>query len=137
MMHRRIRFIGLLAAAGTVWAQSPTPEKILTLPPPAQPGSFLLARSGTLAAAICREQEARVWILPAGTLLRTIDLTGRTIDVTAISEDGRWIVTGDRKGDLTTWDTSTGQPHMQTRLAPYPGSAVFSHDGKSLALAAM
>ncbi len=37
---------------------------------------------------------------------------------------------------MTAWDTSTGQPHMQTRLAPYPGSAKFSHDGKFLALAA-
>src|SRR5258705_13982672 len=113
MMHRRIRFIGLLAAAGTVWAQSPTPEKILTLPTAAQPGSFLLARSGTLAAAICRDQKLRVWALPAATLLRTIDLTGRPIDVPAISEDGRWIVPADRKAALTTWNPSTGRPHSQ------------------------
>ncbi len=93
MIQNRIRSIGLLAVAAAVWAQQPAPQEILTLPTPAQPGSFLLARSGTLASSICRDQKLRVWALPAATLLRTIDLTGRAIGVAAISDDGRWIVT--------------------------------------------
>ncbi len=110
---------------------------VFSLTTPGAPASFAMSRNGGLVAASCRDEKLRVWSLPQARLLHTIGLGGREIDLTAMSGDGRWIVAGDHKGAVTIWNSSTGEVHMQLRMDPYPWPAVFSRDGKKLAIAPM
>src|SRR5207244_4483593 len=48
-------------------------------------------------------------------LLRTIDARGHFIDVTAISNDHSFIVSGDRAGFVAVWETSTGRELARLR----------------------
>ena len=110
---------------------------VFSLTTPGEPALFAMSRDGGLVAAACHDGKLRVWSLPQARLLHTLDLGEREIDLTAMSGDGRWIVTGDHKGAVTIWNSSTGEAYMQLRLVPYPWPAVFSRDGKTLAIAAM
>ncbi|GAB2539509.1 hypothetical protein GCM10027167_50360 [Nocardia heshunensis] len=42
---------------------------------------------------------------------RILDLDARAICGTAVSPDGRWVVTGDVRSEVRLWDTTTGQAH--------------------------
>jgi WD40 repeat protein len=97
---------------------------------------FNLARSGSVATTVCRDNHLRVWALPQGQLLRTIDLGERPFEVTALSDDGRLLLVADHNGAVAVWDTSNGEAWWQTQLAHYPGVVAFSRDGRLLALAA-
>jgi WD40 repeat protein len=134
-MRNPILAVVLLAAAAVSPAQQ-TPLEAITLPTPSPVRYFNLAHSGSLATAVCRDNRLRVWALPQGRLLRTIDLGDRPFETTAMSDDGRLVLIADHNGDAVVWDTSSGQAQWQTRLAHYPGVATFSHDGRHLALAA-
>jgi len=112
------------------------PREVFTLPTPAEATNFVLARSGNLAAAACADRKLRIWALPEARLLRAIDLAGGYVYVAAISDDGRWILTGDHQGDINIWASATGESHMHFRLSPYHSAGAFSHDGGLLALAA-
>jgi WD40 repeat protein len=134
-MRNLILAVVLLAAAVVGVAQRP-PLEAITLPSPSPVRYFNLAHSGSLAAAVCRDNRLRVWALPQGRLLRTIDLGDRPFEMTAMSDDGRLLLVADHNGGAAVWDTSSGQAQWQTRLVHYPGVAAFSHDGRRLALAA-
>jgi len=110
---------------------------VFSLKTPGEPASFAMSKDGALVASACRDHKLRVWSLPQARLLHTKELGGREIDVTAMSGDGRWIVVGDHKGAVTIWNSSTGEIDMQLQLEHYPWPAVFSRDGKSLAIAPM
>ena len=110
---------------------------LFSLTTPGEPALFAMSKDGGLVAAACRDGKLRVWAPPQARLLRTMDLGAREIDITAMSGDGRWIVTGDHKGAVTIWNSSTGEIHMRLRLVPYPWPAAFSRDGKTLAIAPM
>jgi len=133
---RDLILVVALLAAGTVSPAQQTPPEAITLPVTSPVRFFNLAHSGSLAAALCRDNRLRVWALPQGRLLRTVDLGDRPFEMTAMSDDGRWVVVADHNGGAAVWDTSRGQMQWQTRLAHYPGVAAFSHDGLRLALAA-
>ena len=120
----------------TVGAAQQAPPEAVTLPTPSPARFFNFARTGNLAAALCQDNQLRVWALPQGRLLHTIDAGDHQFEMTAMSDDGRSILIADHSGGAAVWDTSTGQAQWQTRLAHYPGVAAFSHDGKLLALAA-
>ena len=128
----RVAIAWTLLAAGTLAGQ---PTEIATLQTPAAPGTFLLARSGKVAAAVCRDHQLRVWSLPGGRLLRAIDLGTRNLDGVTISADGAWIAAGDHSGEYTVWNVSTGAPGLQVHLAYYPMSLAISPDAKRLAIA--
>jgi WD40 repeat protein len=108
----------------------------ITLPTPSPVRFFNMSHSGSLATAVCRDNRLRVWALPQGRLLRTIDLGQRDVDLTAMSDDGQSILVADHNGDAVVWDISSGQAKWQTQLTHYPGVAAFSHDGRRLAIAA-
>jgi WD40 repeat protein len=105
------------------------------LPVPAKVFSFVLAKTGQIAGAVCGDHALRVWALPEGRLLRTIDLGDRMIDLTVISDDGGAIAAGDHAGGYTVWDTSTGVVKLALSLPFYPSAMVFSADGARLAIA--
>jgi WD40 repeat protein len=110
---------------------------VFSLQSPGEPLSFAMSKDGGLATAVCRDYKLRVWSLPQTRLLHTIDISGRDIDVTAMSGDGRWILVGDHKGAVTIWRSSTGDVHMQLQLVHYPWPAAFSRDSRTLAIAPM
>ena len=95
----------------------------------------MLTRSGTLAAAVCDDHKLRLWDVHSSRLIRTIDVAGREVAMTAMSDDGRLMLMGDYRGDVTVWNTSTGDVQFQLHLDRYLTGAAFSHDGRLLALA--
>lgn len=112
-------------------------SEIATIATPAEAGSCVLAASGKLAAAVCADHKLRVWSLPSAALQQTMGLGETQNDLTAISPDGHWIVTGDHHGDGMVWDASAGREYCELALKPYPGTAAFSRDSRYLAVAAM
>jgi WD40 repeat protein len=102
----------------------------------AAPASFFeLARSGKLGAAVCGDHKLRLWALPEGRLVRTIDTGNQGIDAVAMSGDGGWVTAGDHGGAYTAWNASSGAQQLELRMAYYPSALAFSADGKRLAVA--
>jgi WD40 repeat protein len=134
-MHNLIPAALLLAAVAGSPAQE-TRHEAIRLPTPSPVRFVNLAHNESLATGLCRDNQLRVWVLPQGRLLRTIDLGDRPFEMTALSDDGRLVLVADHNGSAAVWDTSSGQAQWQIRLAHYPGVAGFSHDGRFLALAA-
>ncbi|MCC6392978.1 MAG: PQQ-binding-like beta-propeller repeat protein [Bryobacterales bacterium] len=134
-MRRRSCLPALLpATAGLVFSQQ-APRQILEIHTPSPVTSAVFAKTGSQMVTLCKDAKVRVWSLPESKLLRTIDpSSGHRVN--ALSDDGRWMLTGDRAGNMALYDITTGQARWQTRLPRYPGPARFSHDGKLLALAA-
>jgi len=124
---------GLLCAGLTVYAQQ-SPREVTTLSTPAKATSFVLAKTGRIAGAVC-DRTLRVWALPEGQVLRTIDLGDRLIDLTAISDSGGAIAAGDHGGGYTVWDSSTGAVLLTLSMPFYPSALIFSPDGRRLAIA--
>jgi WD40 repeat protein len=118
--------------AGPMLAQ---PAEMVTLATPAPASSFVLAKSGKVAAAVCEDQKLRVWALPQASIVRTIDLGGRNVYTVGLSADGAWIALADFGGSHTVWNMSTGATQMQLQLPSYPFALVFSPDGERLAVA--
>jgi len=125
-------FAAGLMLVGSLGAQ---PTEVATLATPAKATSFVLAKTGRLAGAVCEDRKLLLWTLPDGRMLQTIDLSGRDIDAIAISEDGARIAAGDHGGGYTVWATSTGARQMHIQMPFYPFALVFSPDGKRLAIA--
>jgi WD40 repeat protein len=111
-----------------------SPE-VITLP--AAVTSVALSAISNRAAVVSRDKELTLWDLSEGRLLRTIELATAEIDVTAISNNGRWVFTGDHLGNASIWDATTGQAQLRLRLQHYPGAASFSQDDKFIAIAPM
>jgi len=108
-----------------------SPVEVITLTTPAAATTFVLAKSGRLAAALCGDQKLRLWSLPDGSLLRTVDLGDRRIDVVVISADGASLAAGDHTGGYTVWDTATGAERLALKLPFYPTALAFSPDGRA------
>jgi WD40 repeat protein len=97
---------------------------------------FNLAKTTPLAATISQDHKLRIVSLPDGAERRVIDLTGRDVDVFALSPDGQTVAIGDHHGVVSICATDTGALRHELRLAHYPGLAVFSHNGALLAISA-
>src|SRR5438093_8127008 len=115
---------------------APLPAEIAVVQTPSQVSWLVLAKTQVLAATVSADHKLRILTLPAGEERRAIDVAGRDVDAFAIAPDGRAVAIGDHKGGVSVWDTSTGQPRVEIHLAHYPGLAVFSHNGATLAIAA-
>jgi WD40 repeat protein len=112
-----------------------SPAKIASLSTPAAATTVVVAKSGRVAAAVCEDGRLRVWALPEGTPLPSIDLGQRRIYTMTISPDGRTIAAGDYSGEYSLWQTSTGAEDAHLQLGYYPTALTFSPDGSRLAIA--
>ena len=130
-----IMLVCALQAAPSEAASFAGPSEVTTLATRGRATSFVVAKTGVVVGAVCDDGKLLLWALPEGRLLRTIDLSGRSIDVFAISEDGDWIAVGDHGGGYTVWNTATGVEHMRLHMPVYPAALAFSPDGKRLAIA--
>ena len=111
------------------------PAEVLSLVMPAPAGFFLLAKNGKVCAAVAEDQKLRVWSLPDGRAIRTLDLGKRHLDTAVISDDGVWLAAGDHEGQYTVWNLSSGGEQLHLQMAYYPFALAFSPDGKRLAIA--
>jgi WD40 repeat protein len=109
--------------------------EVATVAMPSSGGAVALTER--MAAVACGDKTLRLWTLPEGKLVRSIELGERAIDVMAISADGRWVAAGDHGSRYTVWDTTSGAVQMQLKLAHYPASMAFSRDARRLAIAPM
>jgi WD40 repeat protein len=99
--------------------------------------SIALSGNSRRVAVVSRDNKLTLWDLSDGRLLRTIPLATAEIDITALSDDGRWIFAGDHSGNALVWDANTGEAKLQLQLPHYPSAACFSRDGKIIAIAPM
>jgi WD40 repeat protein len=129
--------LALIAGLATAaMAQKPQDgPDVIHLPAPAT--SIALSAISNRAAVVSRDKKLTLWDLVDGRLLRAITLATADIDITAISDDGRWMFTGDHSGNACVWDANTGQAQVQLQLPHYPGAASFSRDSKFIAIAPM
>ena len=111
------------------------PAEVATLVTSGRATSFVVAKTGRVAGAVCDDGKLLLWTLPDGRVLRKIDLGGRTIDAFVMSEDGGSIAVGDHAGGYTVWDTATGAERMSVNMPFYPAALAFSADGRRLAIA--
>ncbi len=104
---------------------------------PAEPVTGDIARRGGMVAFTCADGMLRLWSTAESRLAHILALGESAIDLTRISADGRWTVTGSHSGAVVIWNTSTGEAHMRLRIPPYPWPAAFSPDSKLLAISPM
>jgi WD40 repeat protein len=107
----------------------------MTLTSPAPCGTLLLPVAGKNATALCRDHKLRVFALPEGKLLRTIDGGSARLALSTISDDGRFVMVSDYAGDVSVLDTSTGEASFKQHINHYLTAAAFSHGGRLLAVA--
>ncbi len=107
----------------------------VTLTTPSPVDSLLLARNGKIAAAVGGDHKLYIWSLPDAALLRTVDITPNAIALTAISDDGRWVMISDYNGEVAVWETAAGQSQFITHYDHYLTAAAFSRDSQHLAIA--
>ena len=103
---------------------------------PASVAAFAVAMDRDVAAAITVDHTIRVLSLSDGREQRAIQFPPGPGDVFSISPDGRFIVLGDHTGTVHIWASDTGATQCELHLRHYHGVGVFSHDGRTLALAA-
>lgn len=99
--------------------------------------SVAISAASNRAVAVTQDRKLTLWDIANGRLLQTIPLATAEIDVTAISDDGRSIFTGDHSGNYVVWEASTGKAQLQLRLPHYASAAAFSHDSYWIAIAPM
>ena len=104
---------------------------------PAEPVTGDIARTGGMVAFACGDANLRLWLTAESRLAHTLALGESAIDLTRISADGRWTVTGSHTGAVVVWNTSTSEAHMRLRIPPYPWPATFSPDSTLLAISPM
>jgi len=102
---------------------------------PVRTGRVLITPSGTVVAALGRDQKFRIWKLPALEPITTIETHADELMSPALSNDGRLIAAADRAGNYSVWDTSTGKLQWHYKSPYYPSGIVFDTAGKRLALA--
>jgi len=134
--RRAIVVVAMLVLAAQVrgLAQNAAPaESIVQMP--ARVAVLVVASGRPVAAAITVDRKIRVLSLPGGREQRAIDIPPGRGDVFSISPDGRMIVIGDHEGNVYVWSSDTGARQCELHLGRYPGVAVFSYDGRTLAIA--
>jgi WD40 repeat protein len=125
--------VAWVLAGAPVGAQPRVAHVALNTPSP--PVATMFAKNAPAAAAVCADHQLRHWDLASGTLVRTIDVTGREVAITAMSDDGQRMLMGDYRGALTVWNVATGEAQFEQQLDRYVTAAAFSHNGRLLAIA--
>ena len=134
-MSRVVPLVTLLCALLGTGARGQARASDITLSTPSPVVATMFDRSGRFVVGVCEDHKLRLWDVATTRLLRTVDIAGREVAMTAMSDDGEWMVMGDYHGDITVWNTATGQVQSEQHLDRYLTAAAFSHDGRRLALA--
>jgi WD40 repeat protein len=95
----------------------------------------MLARSGGIVAGVSSDHKLRVWDSRTKRVSYAIDVAGRDVAWTAISDDGRLMLMADYTAHVTIWNTATGRVEWEFKTPRYLTAAAFSRDGRLLAVA--
>lgn len=95
----------------------------------------VIAGNGSVAAAVSADHQLRTWDVRAARLLQALDVAGRDVALTAMSDDGRLLLMADYRDAVTVWNPATGHVEFEERLDRYLTAAAFSRDGRLLAVA--
>jgi WD40 repeat protein len=128
---RRLALAAVVIAA-PVGAQQPS-ETRLEAPSPLV--MTVLSRSNGVVAGVSIDHKLRVWDSRSRKLTHTIDLAGRDVAWSAISDDGRVLLVADYAARATIWSTATGRVEWEFKTPHYLTAAAFSRDGHLLAIA--
>lgn len=135
-MIRPITFVMILTAGFSVVtaAQSPSgTPKVIKLA--ATPRSGALAPTADRAAYVGDDKKLYFLNLSDGSSLHSVNLSNEEIDRIAVSPGGNWIFTGDHAGNFVVWNADKAEAQFNLHMMHYPGPAVFSRDGKMVAVA--
>lgn len=131
-MKRIALAIAVVAISVSVGAQQPS-EVRLEAPSPLV--MTVLSRSNGIVAGVSVDHKLRVWDSRSRKLTHTIDLAGRDVAWSAISDDGRLLLVADYAARVTIWNTATGLVAWEFKTPHYLTAAAFSRDGHLLAIA--
>ncbi len=134
MMHRLLLILGAASCLG-VPENSDAKAQVISLCTPVPTTSFSMARGGRSGAGFGKDGLVRIWALPEGRLLRTIQISTNDFLFSAFSPDGSRLATGLWNGEVVVWDTTTGTSSFRVRLPKYASSFAFSPDDRFLAVA--
>jgi WD40 repeat protein len=128
--------LGLLGCLGLpVGSQAkPNTAEIATLPTPAPITMFSLAQSGRIGAGVCKDGLLRIWTLPEGRLLRSVDPGTNQFIWASFSRDGKLLQASTWNGDVTVWDTATGAEVSRLKVPHYTSAVAFSRDNRLVAV---
>jgi len=124
--------LAIAVIGASVGAQQPS-ETRLEAPSPLL--MTVLSRSNGIVAGVSIDHKLRVWDSRSRKLTHTIDLAGRDVAWTAISDDGRALLVADYAARVTIWSTATGRVEWEFKPPHYLTAAAFSRDGHLLAIA--
>ena len=137
-MRRHLSVILCTLACLWVLASSsakPPAAEFITLSTIVPVTSFWMDQSGRIGVGFCKDGLLRVWALPEGRLLQSIELGTNDFLFAAVSRDGRLLGTSKWDGEVAVWDTASGKSVFQLRLPTYPSGFAFSRDDRNLAIA--
>jgi len=100
-----------------------------------EPIAGSLAPTGDRAAYVGKDKKLYVLNLADGISRGAVQISTGDIERMVVSPGGNWIFIGDHVGDYFVWNADTGKAQIKLHLGHYPGAAIFSADGKLLAIA--
>jgi WD40 repeat protein len=109
--------------------------EMTTLHTPSPITTFALAQSGRIAGGVCKDGAVRLWALPDGRLLRSLEPATNQFIFVSFSRDGRLLQTSTWTGDVMVWDTATGKAVFRMQVPKYAQAVAFSRDNRFLAAA--
>lgn len=134
MTRHSIALLLAFSIAGTAAAQSLKQE--LTIATPAAVGVTAVSPDGTQITGACRDGKLRVWALPSGQLLRTLNLELRSRPTMAYSHNGNRLAIGAGQGPVHVFDAASGALVQELATGPHPlDNLALSPDGSLLAAA--
>lgn len=92
-----------------------------------------IARSGGVVAGVSADHKLRIWDTRTKRVSHTLDVAGRDVAWTAISDDGRLVLMADYAARTTVWNSATGRLEWDFKTPHYLTAGTFSRDGKTFA----
>jgi len=131
---------GAFTATGSIdqtirlWTSDGKPDKTLT-GHQSWVNSIIFLSSGTLVSG-SSDGTVKLWDVPTGKCIRTLDATKAEVRSVAVSRDSKRIAAGIRYGVTKVWDTTDWSESIIDQKADDVWSVVFSADGQQIITAA-
>jgi WD40 repeat protein len=135
MKSFRLSMVGLFTMAlSALAADTPTLRQTISLPSGVSTRFAAISPNSRRIAAACSDSKIRVWDVPSGSLLITLDLNGERPNVLRFSPDSNLIAAGSTDGMLRLWDSS-GALRDDLKFATEIDALAFSPDSARIAVA--
>jgi WD40 repeat protein len=112
------------------------PAGVSVAPPPGRVNfSAVLSREAGLLAAIFNDNVVRVWALPSGELVHTLDNKANPATRLRFSNDGRLLAIAAKSGTIKVWDIASWEVRQEFAASSAVRALTISSDNHLLALA--